>query len=592
MDCASAELCKYAANAMLATRISFMNEIANVCEAFGADVDKVRQAVASDRRIGPAFLFPGVGYGGSCFPKDVKAIIKFSPRQEVHASGSCEAVEAVNETQKLRLLDAARQALRHEVAEGQDDRGVGPGVQAADRRHARGAGGADHHGLLARGAQGAGVRSGSARRGASASSARRIHYARHAYDALKGADALLDRDRVERVPRAGLHEDEEADEAAGHLRRPQHLRSGADPRARASPTRRSAVHELGARHRRRRLHRQPRGQGAGAAGYDVVVYDNLSAGHAEAVDARRAAFPAGRSRSSEATSSTRAPCARALRASRRVGRHALRRAAVGRRVGARAGDVLPHQRDGHADACSRRWRAPASATSSSRRRARRSASPMTTADRRDAIRSGRSTRTARRSWPSSGRCRTSSARTGIRSVALRYFNAAGADPDGVIGEDHHPEEHLIPRAIGAAHRRRAARRSSATTIRRRTAPASATTSTSPIWRGAHVLALKASRSGRRLGRLQSRQRQGHVGARGDRRASAAPPAGRCRTTVGPRRPGDPARLVGVERARSARELGWTPRLADLDAIVGDRLALAPGATHRDTVRPGQHVVLT
>jgi UDPglucose 6-dehydrogenase len=104
MDTASAELCKYAANAMLATRISFMNEVANVCEAMGADVDQVRKAVAADRRIGPSFLFPGVGYGGSCFPKDVKAMLRFAQSADYEFE-ILKSVEAVNERQKLRLLD-------------------------------------------------------------------------------------------------------------------------------------------------------------------------------------------------------------------------------------------------------------------------------------------------------------------------------------------------------------------------------------------------------------------------------------------------------------------------------------------------------
>ncbi|HZT77885.1 MAG TPA: UDP-glucose/GDP-mannose dehydrogenase family protein [Vicinamibacterales bacterium] len=103
MDTASAELCKYAANAILATRISFMNEVANVCELVGADVDHVRKAIGADRRIGTSFLFPGVGYGGSCFPKDVKALMK-SSSDLGYDFKILKAVEAVNQTQKERLV--------------------------------------------------------------------------------------------------------------------------------------------------------------------------------------------------------------------------------------------------------------------------------------------------------------------------------------------------------------------------------------------------------------------------------------------------------------------------------------------------------
>jgi UDPglucose 6-dehydrogenase len=104
MDCASAELCKYAANAMLATRISFMNEVARVCDLYGANVDEVRRAIASDTRIGSAFLFPGVGYGGSCFPKDVKAILKFA-RDKGYDFKILDAVEDVNQAQKNVLVE-------------------------------------------------------------------------------------------------------------------------------------------------------------------------------------------------------------------------------------------------------------------------------------------------------------------------------------------------------------------------------------------------------------------------------------------------------------------------------------------------------
>ena len=104
MDIPSAEMTKYAANSMLATRISFMNDIANLCELVGADVNMVRSGIGSDTRIGRKFLYPGIGYGGSCFPKDVKALIK-TAELNGYPMQVLRAVEEVNELQKSVLFD-------------------------------------------------------------------------------------------------------------------------------------------------------------------------------------------------------------------------------------------------------------------------------------------------------------------------------------------------------------------------------------------------------------------------------------------------------------------------------------------------------
>jgi len=104
MDPRSAELTKYAANAYLATRISFINDIANLCEKVGADVEMVRRGMGMDQRIGPKFLFPGIGYGGSCFPKDVKAVM-VTARDHAHPLEILDSVHRVNERQKRLLAD-------------------------------------------------------------------------------------------------------------------------------------------------------------------------------------------------------------------------------------------------------------------------------------------------------------------------------------------------------------------------------------------------------------------------------------------------------------------------------------------------------
>ena len=115
MDVRSAELTKYAANAMLATRISFMNQVAELCEKVGADVNLVRKGVGSDGRIGPAFLFPGPGYGGSCFPKDVRALLKTGAEVGVSLD-LLESVEIVNERQKQKLLGKVKDALGGDIS--------------------------------------------------------------------------------------------------------------------------------------------------------------------------------------------------------------------------------------------------------------------------------------------------------------------------------------------------------------------------------------------------------------------------------------------------------------------------------------------
>lgn len=117
MDIPSAEMTKYAANSMLATRISFMNDIANLCELVGADVDKVRAGIGSDTRIGRKFLYAGCGYGGSCFPKDVKALIKTAD-DNGYSLEVLKAVERVNENQKKVLINKLVKAFGAEPISG------------------------------------------------------------------------------------------------------------------------------------------------------------------------------------------------------------------------------------------------------------------------------------------------------------------------------------------------------------------------------------------------------------------------------------------------------------------------------------------
>ncbi len=188
MDIPSAEVTKYAANAMLATRISFMNQIADFCERVGADVGLVRRGIGSDRRIGSAFLFPGPGYGGSCFPKDVKALVG-TARQLGMEPSLLDAVEAVNERQKRLLLDRVLGRLGPSLAGKQiavwglafkaetDDMRESPSIPLVE-------------GILKAGGR-VGAHDPKAMAVARGLFGDRIHYAADPYDALAGADGLV-----------------------------------------------------------------------------------------------------------------------------------------------------------------------------------------------------------------------------------------------------------------------------------------------------------------------------------------------------------------------------------------------------------------
>ncbi len=188
MDISSAEMTKYAANGMLATRISFMNEIANLCDKLGANVDFVRKGMGSDSRIGQSFLFPGPGFGGSCFPKDVRALLRMGAECGVPLDVLA-AVESANERQKRLLVQKLRCALGEELAgrriglwglafkAGTDDMREAPSLTLIDALLDEGVSICAHDPAAVEHAR--------------ALLGNRIDYAETNYEALAGADALV-----------------------------------------------------------------------------------------------------------------------------------------------------------------------------------------------------------------------------------------------------------------------------------------------------------------------------------------------------------------------------------------------------------------
>lgn len=189
MSTESAEMTKYAANAMLATKISFINEMAGICERVGANIDDVREGIGSDRRIGYEFISPGIGYGGSCFPKDVKALVR-SAREAGLETAILPAVDAFNERQKLLLLEKMQVYYRGNLAgkcfalwglafkPETDDVREAPALALAQA-------------LLAAGANLRGYDPKAAAHASALLRSEKIEFVEHFYEALDGADALI-----------------------------------------------------------------------------------------------------------------------------------------------------------------------------------------------------------------------------------------------------------------------------------------------------------------------------------------------------------------------------------------------------------------
>ena len=446
MDCASAELSKYAANALLATRISFMNEVANVCELFGADVDRVRQAVGSDRRIGPSFLFPGRRLRRQLLSEGREGADALLGRPQVRLQGAqggrggervaearcwCKKMEKHFGSLKGRTIAIWGLAFKPKT----DDMREAPAIPIVKA-------------LLEKGAKVQVYDPEAHGGGARASSARRSPTRKESYDALRGADALAivtewqefrepDFARMRKLMKSPVIFD------GRNIYQPQQMKA-----ARLHlQLDRTVTRDAGPRHRRGGLHRQPRGprparrRARGRRARRSVGRPRR--GRAGRRAARARARPRSRRRSPTRCASIAIDAVMHFAAWLSVAdRCAIRSATTRTTSSARC-------------RCWARWSTPASRQLVFSSTCAVYGEPATvpideTLETQPINAYGETKLAVERALPHLERAH------GLRWIALRYFNAAGAHPDGTIGEDHDPEIHLIPRAIEAATRRAAA----------------------------------------------------------------------------------------------------------------------------------------